>query len=72
MWGAFAFAAELDPALDARVHCRWMVNLAGGFGRGPPGSVCVFATTMMQPVQLLLDTVSDSAADSGRGDEFSD
>mmetsp|Transcript_47449 Transcript_47449/g.76462 ORF Transcript_47449/g.76462 Transcript_47449/m.76462 type:complete len:141 (-) Transcript_47449:129-551(-) len=36
------------------------------------GACTVFATTMMQPVQLLLDTVSDPATDSGRGDEFSD
>jgi len=72
---ANTFAAELDPTLGARVHCRWVVNLACGFGRGPPGSVYfVFATTMMQPHQALHDTVSDSATDSGedQGDEASD
>ena len=72
---ANTYAVELDQTLGARVHCKWVVNLAGGFGRGLPSSVYfVFATTTMQQRQALHNTVSDLAKDSGedQGDEASD
>jgi len=68
---ANTFVTELDLTLSARVQYQWVVNLAGGFVRGPPGSVYfVFATTTMQPRQALSDSATDSGED--QGDEASD
>jgi len=33
-----AFADALDPTLGVRLHCRWVVNLEGGFGRRHPAA----------------------------------
>ena len=61
---ANTFAAELDLTLGARVRFRLVLNLAGGFGRGPPRVLCVCHHHDLAASGHPRH-VSDSATDSG-------